>query len=188
MIAEVFEVEGWRRARSPEATPGFRPVGIARYREVLTSPVFWTVVVNMTLWAAITVPVQMLIGGTIAYFIERHTIRLRGFFRTAFFLPVVTSVSIIALVGVQIYAPYYGIAQQYLKNVGLTLTFSPIGDPSTAIFALIVVNIWQWTGFSMLMYVAGIANLPGYTSTPRRSTAPAAWPSRCTSSSRCWLR
>ncbi len=139
---------------------GLRFVGIARYREVLTSPVFWTVVVNMALWAAITVPVQMLIGGTIAYFIERHTTRLRGFFRTAFFLPVVTSVSVIALVWVQIYAPYYGIAQEYLKNVGLTLTFSPIGDPSTAIFALIVVNIWQWTGFSMLMYVAGIANLP----------------------------
>jgi ABC-type sugar transport system permease subunit len=141
-----------------DAAPRF--VWLGRYLEVMTSPVFWTVVLNMTWWAVITIPVQMLIGGTIAYFIERHTTLLRGFFRTAFFLPVVTSVSVIALVWVQIYAPYYGIAQEYLKNIGLTLTFSPIGDPSTAIFALILVNIWQWTGFSMLMYVAGIANLP----------------------------
>ena len=37
---------------------------------------------------------------------------------------------------------------------------SPLGDPKTAIYALIIVNIWQWTGFAMLMYVAGIANLP----------------------------
>jgi raffinose/stachyose/melibiose transport system permease protein len=85
-------------------------VGLAQYREVLASSVFWTVVVNMVLWGAITIPVQMLIGGTIAYFVERHTCRLRGFFRTMFFLPVVTSVSVIALVWVQIYAPYYGIA------------------------------------------------------------------------------
>jgi multiple sugar transport system permease protein/raffinose/stachyose/melibiose transport system permease protein len=37
---------------------------------------------------------------------------------------------------------------------------SPLGDPHMAIYALIVVNIWQWTGFSMLMYIAGIASLP----------------------------
>jgi raffinose/stachyose/melibiose transport system permease protein len=135
-------------------------VGLASYGAAITNPVFWTVVRNMALWGAITVPVQMLIGGTLAYFIERHTFRLRGFFRTMFFLPVVTSVSVISLVWVQIYAPYYGIAQEYLKRVGFVMSFSPIGDPATAIYALILVNIWQWTGFSMLMYIAGIANLP----------------------------
>jgi len=135
-------------------------VGLDSYLAVLTDPVFWTVLRNMALWGVITVPMQMLIGGTLAYFIERHTNRFRGFFRTMFFLPVVTSVSVISLVWVQIYAPYYGIAQEYLKHVGLTMMSSPIGDPKTAIYALIVVNIWQWTGFSMLMYVAGIANLP----------------------------
>jgi raffinose/stachyose/melibiose transport system permease protein len=135
-------------------------VGLAGYGAALVDPVFWVVVRNMFLWGIITIPVQMLIGGVLAYFIERHTHRLRGFFRTMFFLPVVTSVSVISLVWVQIYAPYYGIAQEYLKHVGIVMSSSPIGDPSTAIYALIVVNIWQWTGFSMLMYIAGIANLP----------------------------
>src|SRR5882757_3254273 len=51
-------------------------VGLAAYAETLADPVFWTVVRNMLLWGAITVPVQMLIGGVIAYFIERHTHRL----------------------------------------------------------------------------------------------------------------
>ena len=40
------------------------------------------------------------------------------------------------------------------------MSISPIGDARLAIYALILVNIWQWTGFSMLMYIAGIANLP----------------------------
>ena len=82
-------------------------IGLAGYTAVLEQRTFWTVVVNMFLWGVITVPVQMLIGGTLAYFIERHTRRLRGFFRTMFFLPVVTSVSVISLVWAQIYAPYY---------------------------------------------------------------------------------
>ncbi|MGV1822330.1 sugar ABC transporter permease [Agrobacterium tumefaciens] len=134
--------------------------GFGNYRSVLTDPTFWIVVRNMALWGVITIPVQMLVGGLLAYFIERHTNALRGFFRTMFFLPVVTSVSVVSLVWVQIYAPYYGIAQEYLKQVGIVMTNSAIGDPKTAIYALIVVNIWQWTGFSMLMYIAGIANLP----------------------------
>jgi raffinose/stachyose/melibiose transport system permease protein len=146
------------QAKGPEGAKTF--VGLAAYRAALGDPVFWIVVRNMILWGVITVPAQMLIGGTLAYFIERHTSLLRGFFRTAFFLPVVTSVSVISLVWVQIYAPYYGIAQEYLKRAGIVMSFSPIGEPSIAIFALILVNIWQWTGFSMLMYVAGLANLP----------------------------
>lgn len=134
--------------------------GFSNYATVLGDPTFWTVVRNMALWGVITIPVQMLVGGVLAWFIERHTDRLRGFFRTMFFLPVVTSVSVVSLVWVQIYAPYYGIAQEYLKYAGIVMSTSPIGDPKTAIYALIVVNIWQWTGFSMLMYIAGIANMP----------------------------
>jgi ABC-type sugar transport system permease subunit len=135
-------------------------VGLANYGAVLRDPVFWIAMRNMALWAAITIPVQMLIGGTIAWFIERHTDTWRGFFRTMFFLPVVTSVSVISLVWVQIYAPYYGIAQAYLQAVGVTMTDSMLGSPGLAIYALIIVNVWEWTGFSMLMYIAGIANLP----------------------------
>ncbi|WP_434360556.1 sugar ABC transporter permease [Parasalinivibrio latis] len=134
--------------------------GLDNYIEVITDPVFWTVMKNMFLWAAITIPVQMLIGGTIAYFIEFYTDSWRTFFRTMYFLPVVTSVSVVSLIWLQIYAPYYGIGQEYLKMLGITLKSSPLGDPDSAIYALIVVNIWQWTGFSMLMYIAGLTNLP----------------------------
>ena len=100
--------------------------GVDNYRAVLADPTFWIVVRNMALWGVITIPVQMLIGGLLAWFIERHTHRLRGFFRTAFFLPVVTSVSVVSLVWVQIYAPYYGIAQEYLRRIGVTMMSSPI--------------------------------------------------------------
>lgn len=135
-------------------------VGLQHYLTVITDPVFWVVMRNMFLWAAITIPVQMIIGGVIAYYVEFYTERWRTFFRTLFFIPVVTSVSVVSLIWIQIYAPYYGIGQEYLKLFGIELANSPLGDPQYTIFALIVVNIWQWTGFSMLMYIAGLSNLP----------------------------
>jgi raffinose/stachyose/melibiose transport system permease protein len=139
---------------------GSQFVGLSQYLRALWDPVFWRVLGNMFLWGAITIPVQMLIGGGIAYLIERYTRRSKTFFRVMFFLPVITSVSVVSIVWAQMYAPYYGIVQEYLKQVGIQLNVALLADPNTAIFALIVVNIWQWTGFSMIMYVAGISNIP----------------------------
>ena len=136
-------------------------VGLSHYRQLFQDPVFWRALFNMFLWGLITIPVQMVIGGTIAYLIERYTRRSKTFFRVMFFLPVITSVSVVSIVWSQMYAPYYGIIQQYSKVIGLQLTNSPLGDPDLVIYALIVVNIWQWTGFSMIMYVAGLNNIPG---------------------------
>jgi raffinose/stachyose/melibiose transport system permease protein len=131
-----------------------------QYVRAFSDPVFWRVLCNMFYWGAITIPFQMVLGGSIAYLIERYTSRSRTFFRVMFFLPVVTSVSVVSIVWAQMYAPYYGIVQEYLKYIGVQLTVAPLGEPRTAIFALILVNIWQWTGFSMIMYIAGINNIP----------------------------
>ena len=139
--------------------PGF--VGLDQYLRAFGDPVFWHVLGNMFLWGLITIPVQMLIGGVIAYFIERYTHRSKTFFRVMFFLPVITSVSVVSIVWAQMYAPYYGIVQEYLKYLGIQLNIAPLGEPKMALLALIVVNIWQWTGFSMIMYVAGLNNIPG---------------------------
>ena len=57
------------------ASGGAAFAGLANYYAVLADPTFWIVVRNMVLWGVITIPVQMLIGGVLAYFIERHTHR-----------------------------------------------------------------------------------------------------------------
>ncbi|HEY2123794.1 MAG TPA: sugar ABC transporter permease [Chthoniobacterales bacterium] len=150
----------WVIGESLRGSDGKAYVGLDQYIRAFSDPVFWRVLSNMLFWGAITIPVQMVIGGSIAYLIERHTSKSKTFFRVMFFLPVVTSVSVVSIVWAQMYAPYYGIVQEYLKYIGVQLTFAPLAEPGTAIFALIAVNIWQWTGFSMIMYVAGINNIP----------------------------
>jgi len=147
------------RSLAPDAAPGSPRGAFGNYFRALGDPVFWIALRNMGLWAALTIPIQMVLGGFIALLIERYTHRSRAFFRTMFFVPVVTSVSVVAIVWSQMYAPYYGIVQAYLHRLGLTLGIALLADPRTAIFALIIVNIWQWTGFSMVMYIAGINNI-----------------------------
>lgn len=134
--------------------------GLGNYRSVLDNPTFWIVVRNMFYWALITIPVQMVIGGLLAWAVEEHTHRSRALFRTLFFVPVITSVVVIAIVWSNIYAPYYGILQQGLSEIGIHFQTALLGSAGTAIFAIIIVNVWEWTGFSMLMYIAGLKTIP----------------------------
>lgn len=135
-------------------------VGLGNYVALVTDSVFWTVLKDMFYWAAITIPAQMIIGGVLAYAIEQYLVRSAGFFRSLYFIPVVTSVAVISIIWSQLYAPYYGLLQQGFKNVGINFQSNILGTPGTAILAVIIVNVWEWTGFSMLMYTPAIDAIP----------------------------
>jgi multiple sugar transport system permease protein/raffinose/stachyose/melibiose transport system permease protein len=133
--------------------------GLSNFQALVHDADFWLAMRNTMYWGLLTIPIQMLLGGLIAYLIEEKVQRLRGFFRTAYFLPVVTPVVVIAIVWENMYAPYYGVIGHWLQMVGIKAQINWLGSDSTAIFAVIIVNIWEWTGFSMLMYVAGLHNI-----------------------------
>lgn len=127
------------------------------YQAVFEDPVFWISVRNMAVWAILTISFQMVIGGTLAYLIEQFARRSKAILRTAFLIPMVTSASVVAIVWAQFYAPSYGPLENLLEMVGISLGGkSLLGDSSTAIYAIIVINIWMYTGFSMLLYIVGL--------------------------------
>lgn len=129
--------------------------GTANYVRVFQDPVFRKVLRNVVYWILVTIFVQATVGFTLAYIIEEKMQRFRGFFRTLFFLPVVTSVVVIAIVWSNMYKPYQGIIMNFLSIFGLKI-INFLGAPKIAIFSIILVNIWEWTGWSMVLYVAGI--------------------------------
>lgn len=134
--------------------------GLQNYIDVFSDPVFKKVMRNVFYWIVITITVQAAIGFTLAYIIEEKLKRFRGFFRTVFFLPVVTSVVVIAIVWAKIYQPYQGILSNFLAKTGLFGTIDFLGNIHIAIFFIIIVNIWEWTGWSMVLYIAGINQIP----------------------------
>lgn len=133
--------------------------GLKNYAEIMADRVFWITMKNTVLWFFITIFTQATIGFFLAYIIEEKLINGKTFFRTVFFIPVVTSVVVIAIIWSNLYSPYNGPISNFLQSIGLKGPFNFLGDVRNVIFALILVNIFEWTGWSMAMYIAGLSEM-----------------------------
>ena len=67
--------------------------------------------------------------------------------------------SVVAIVWGKMLQPYQGIITHYLSEIGIKGQINILGMPDTAILGCIIANIWEWTGWSMIMYVAGISQI-----------------------------
>nr|WP_246350983.1 sugar ABC transporter permease [Deinobacterium chartae] len=105
-----------------------------------------------------SVPLEVGLALAIAVALARP-LRGVGFFRTAFFLPVVTSLVAVAMVWEWIYHPSLGLLNALLAPLGV----SPVrwlGDPTWAMPALVLLTVWKGTGYYMVIYLAGILDIP----------------------------
>lgn len=150
---------GWSSAFEWSTLKNMTFVGLDNYLKVFQDDVFWTTIKNSMIWIVTTVPIQAGIGFFLAYIIEDKLRRGRGFYRTVFFLPVATSVSVVAIVWGKMLQPYQGIITHYLTEIGVKGQINILGMPDTAILGCIIANIWEWTGWSMILYVAGISQI-----------------------------
>jgi raffinose/stachyose/melibiose transport system permease protein len=137
-------------------------VGIENYVRVLQDQVTWTALKNNILYAVISVVCQCGIGLILAAALEEVVLRkFQKFFRSVLFIPSVISISVIGLLWQLIYNPNIGIV-----NAFLALIEKPewqhvwLGESSTAIFAIIFVSQWQYTGYIMLLYLVGLHKIP----------------------------
>ena len=134
--------------------------GFASYATAASDPVFWTALKNSLIWVGLSVVLEIIVGFTIAVLIELYLPRGRAIFRTLLFLPMVVTPSVIALVFTTLYAPDYGLLFGLFNALGIPGAFPALlGTPSTATIAIIIVNVWQWSGFFVLMYCVGIAGI-----------------------------
>ena len=137
-------------------TPIF--VGLANYRDLLTSSQFGTVMINSLIYAAAIVLATVLCGLLLALLLSQ---RLRGssFGRTISFAPYVITGSAIATLWLFIFAPNYGLLRALTAPFGINLP-DWVHNPSTALWSLIIVQVWRNVGFAAIVYVAGLQSLP----------------------------
>lgn len=131
-------------------------VGLANYGELLNDPIFHRALVNSALWIPLTIIPQGLMGFLLAVALNQQ---LRGstVYRALFFIPAILSPVVVGIVWQRIMDPFNGVLTQIGQATGIDfLTNNYLSDPDTAIFAVIFVNVWMWTGFSMLFYLAGL--------------------------------
>lgn len=139
--------------------PVKRLVGLANYEYLLSSPTFYKVALNTFTYATATVLGQLALGLLLAVLLFQN-IRGRAIFRTAIFLPYITTTAAVAIVWIFIFDPEYGLLTPFLGAIGLA---SPrwLSDPAWALPAIIVVGIWKMVGFSTVIYLAGLSSVDG---------------------------
>ncbi|MBB6097281.1 ABC-type sugar transport system permease subunit [Deinobacterium chartae] len=133
-------------------------VGLENYARLLHDERFWNSVWNTVRYVLMSVPLEVGLALAIAVALARP-LRGVGFFRTAFFLPVVTSLVAVAMVWEWIYHPSLGLLNALLAPLGV----SPVrwlGDPTWAMPALVLLTVWKGTGYYMVIYLAGILDIP----------------------------
>jgi multiple sugar transport system permease protein len=142
-----------------DLSPNLRFVGLRNYQEIFSNDVYLKAIRNTLLYVAGTVPLGTFLSLTIAALLDR-SLQGRVFFRTAFYLPVVTSVAASALVWRWIFNPQGGLANTALAGVGLP----PLGwltDPNTAMISLVIITLWGGIGGNMVVFLAGMQGIPG---------------------------
>jgi ABC-type sugar transport system permease subunit len=133
-------------------------VGIANYQKVIANPVFWTAMKNTLIYTVGVVPFQMALALMAAVLLNTQ-IRGRTFFRLLYYLPVVTPLSIAAVIWTWIYNPNLGLLNWFLRSLGFGGR-DWLGDPKIAMFSVIIVAIWSGLGYRMVIFLAALQGIP----------------------------
>ena len=128
------------------------------YVDLFADPTFWLVVKNNLFYAAITIPVSISIALAMALW-ANSKIPMRGFVRTAYFTPTVLPMIAAANLWLFFYTPGLGVLDQIGALFGLP-SVNWLGQPETALWAIIIVTIWKEAGFFMIFYLAALQTIP----------------------------
>jgi multiple sugar transport system permease protein len=147
-------------------------VGLGNYRELLADPLFWKALRNTALYS-LYVPVTMLLALGAALLLNQP---LRGVrvLRAIVFIPTVVSYVAIAMVWQWMYHADYGLFNYVIRLLGGTGT-DWLGNPSTALIAVMIVSAWVQLGYQMIVYLAGLQGIPGHLIEAARLDGAGAW-------------
>lgn len=143
-------------------SPTKKFVGLRNYVELLQDSVIRTALINNIWYCVISVIFQVFLSLCIAAVLEDKVLRhISTPLRTMYFLPVLMSMTVVALLFSFIYHPKIGLINAGLKAIGLgNLTHAWIGSTDTAIFAAIAMSQWHSMGYTMMLFVVAIQGIP----------------------------
>lgn len=134
-------------------------VGLGNYQDMFFSkPLFWRVMRNTIEYTLLYVPLSVILPLLLAV-IMNQKLRGIGIFRSAFFLPAVVSTVAIGIVWLWLYHEEFGVFNYALRSVGLD-KIPWLNSPRWAMPALVLMSVWKVLGYNMVIYLAGLQNIP----------------------------
>ncbi|HEX8619672.1 MAG TPA: sugar ABC transporter permease [Thermoanaerobaculia bacterium] len=155
-------------------TSNIRFVGVRNYSELLRSSVFWTAFANTMYFALVGGPLTVAFSLGAALLINARLTRWKAFFRTVYFAPVVTTLVAVAIVFKYIYHPRFGMLNRFLDTLGLPQP-DWLGNPRLAMLAIIILAVWKGFGYTMIVFVAGLQQIPEELYEAARMDGAGAW-------------
>lgn len=137
-----------------------RFVGFGNYTRLLGDPLFWKVVGNTLYYALGTGILSVGLGLAVALAVNSRLARFKGFYRTIFFAPWTASLVAVAVVWRYLYQPRQGLLAMALQNFGLP-DIDWLGDVRFAMPAIILLGVWKSFGYNVVLFIAGLHNIPG---------------------------
>lgn len=139
-----------------------RFVGLANYLLLFQDKQFLNSLRVTGLFMLIVVPARFLLSLALALLLNWKRCKWKTFFRTIFFLPVLTTSAIIGVVFIMLLDPTMGPVNVILEQLGLTewASLSLLGTASTALGTAGVIWVWKWLGNSLIYWVASLQSIP----------------------------
>lgn len=133
-------------------------IGLENYQYLFGDRRFWEAMRNTAYYTLLYVPGGMIVSLLVALVMNQ---KLKGvyFFRTLFFMPVISSWVAVSIIWITILDPQVGILNFVLRELGLA-PVNWLGDPSTAMIAIVIISIWKGLGFQMVIWLAGLQAIP----------------------------
>ena len=147
---DIYSLANWRYARF---------VGAKNYTDLLADPLFWKALRNTLSFLLVGGPLSIAVSLATALLLQVKLVRWKGFFRTAFFAPVVTTLVAVAVVWRFVYHPRFGLLNYALSLAGIG-PVDWLGDPHWAMPAIILLAVWKNFGYNMIIFIAGLQNIP----------------------------
>jgi multiple sugar transport system permease protein len=140
-------------------TSNTRFVGFQNYVKLLHTPDFWNALKNTFYFAFVGGPLTIAVSLGAALLLNSKLVRFKGFFRTLYFTPFVTTLVAVAIVWRYLYHTRYGLFNYGLGKLGIA-PIDWLGDPHWAMPAIILMAVWKSFGYNMLIFIAGLQAIP----------------------------
>lgn len=134
-------------------------VGLNNYKRLISDDTFKKAVTNTLIYLIIQVPIMILLALFISVLLNDKKLKGKGIFRTAIFLPCITSLVAYSVIFKSLFAND-GLINKLFLNIHLIST--PINwmtSPFWAKITIIIAITWRWTGYNMIFYLAGLQNI-----------------------------
>ena len=134
-------------------------IGLANYEALLKDQIFWQALGNTAYIMLFTVICNIVLGLLIASGLK-HSFFGSNFLRVLFYAPGIVSVSVLAIIGIRIWDTQLGVVNYFVTTLLHGPRVSWLGNPSLVLPALSMTTVWWTFGFPMLVFIAGLQNIP----------------------------